>query len=1508
MLHVTLAKTAIKPHTTVRGLVKFKARKSTGGSREVAVVPASPPTATMATSPNENENENGVVDASPEASADDDACIAAASLPPACNRTKEEKAPPPLRDATNRAGGGEAEEGTRSKSNPFLRGAGGASAAAARRATGATARVPSAAAAAAPAASAGIPPRQAATTSTISSTTVSGGGGGRTKKAPPSFVGLAALPPQPRPREAAPEAAPVAAPPVPAAPAPRPPKQQQKKRAVQRAADEPPPVAAPPPPVAAPPPPPSTSAAAPAQAQAPAADDEADVPLGVRAAALLRAQGKSPLAAAAAVEEAAPPPAAPAGGRKRKAPSRKQKQGQEDEEYENNDNSDAPSPAAPARKRKPSASATASAAASSFCGVSKPPRTQRGKGSALLSFGSNYVRHDFKKKKKFAASRSGGGASSSSASGSGRFGGGGGRARPQAGDGADFLEGGADADAGAGGRSRFGRGRANGDRCWKCGGKGHWASSCAGLLPNGEPAPAPDAAAAIAAHAAAVAAGEEVGFGRDGGKEEEEEGVAFGVGGTLPVVASGVFAAGAAQNNSPDFLFDEDTFLARESAAADAAAARLGLAPVPAPLLPERGGEAETAVAAEAAGEAEAGEAPAVSLAPPSAHSIEAAVCAAFGHERFRGRQADVVSAVLAGRNVLAVLPTGAGKSLCYQAAALARAGTVVVVTPLLALARDQLRHLPPHLPGGMLCSEQSRADAVATLAALRNGRLRVLFVAPERLGSPSLRAALWRLCGGGEGGNGRGDTDDAGGFCRPRTSRHTPLPLVCVDEAHCVDEWGHNFRPAYFRLGRLLSKPPFRPACVLALTATATRATAAAVARALGIKTNSGSSAAEGDDDEGGSGGVIIREAGVRPNLRLTVSRAAATSEDGSEHPSALPFRFNSVGGVDSLAARRAVAAALSAGGPLAACKRVIAYVPFQASADSLASHLTALGVAAAPYHSGLHSRARDEAAADFAAGRVRVVAATVAFGMGVDVPGVDGVIHAALPRSVEEYVQQAGRAGRGASYAGVGGRGSGSNGDGGRGGGDGGGKGGGGGERGEDALLPPRASSDKCGDDDDARCHAFVDDADFRRLRSLSESDGVTPARVTRLLEAVFNDEKGSRKRKKKEATSKKRAAADDSDEEEEEDEGERRHDYRILQMAPLCTLLDARSEAVETLLAYLEDDDGGGEGGGEGRREEGEEEEAEGDCGGGGEGPAPPPPLVSLLPSVGDRVRVAFYRRDPRDLARTVPLVAAVLECGRRAPSRGGTGSGSSNSGEHLVPTAALASLARMPPGECLAALSRLAATGEISMEVESTGSRGGGGGFGRAVALRVHRRPPSPAALRRLALRLAARHAAVVSAASARLDSVYRLLTSAADRAARKNGEGGGFAAAELGLRRGIDEYFESDTPPVAAAAPGEPPAAAAADAAAAAACLPPCRPLEGLPLSEADRGLAADVRWLLSEARTRGVRIFFSSWYFFLLLFFFLFRPPLTPSFLFLRNQKNKNKIHTTSPPQSTPGP
>lgn len=459
---------------------------------------------------------------------------------------------------------------------------------------------------------------------------------------------------------------------------------------------------------------------------------------------------------------------------------------------------------------------------------------------------------------------------------------------------------------------------------------------------------------------------------------------------------------------------------------------------------------------------------PAPLPADAPAADVEATVSAAYGFAGFRGRQAEVIARVLAGRSTLAILPTGAGKSLCYAAPALVGAGTVLVITPLLALARDQMAHLPPHLPAGMLASDVPPAQARATLSALASGNLRVLFVAPERLASPALAAAL---------------------------APNLPLPLVCVDEAHCVDEWGHNFRTAYFRLGRLL--PPSR--CVLALTATATRATQAAVAAALRI------------DPVGG----VVRDASLRSNLRLAASRVT--------------------GGVGGPASRRAVVALFARGGRLERCARAIIYVPYQASADTIAAALVSAKVKAAAYHAGLAPRARAAAAAALAAGRVRAVVATVAFGMGVDIPGVDAVVHAGLPRSVEEYVQQVGRGGRGAGGA----------------------WGGGAGDGGAAAAR------------ETALCHALVDDGDYRRLRSLSHADGASAAGVGRLLDAVFSGAPPG--------VGGGRGAGGVLPSPAPTEEAPDACVYRVLPLTPLTVLADARLEAVETLLAYAEADGG-------------------------------------------------------------------------------------------------------------------------------------------------------------------------------------------------------------------------------------------------------------------------------------------------------------------------------------------
>ncbi|KAK9847024.1 hypothetical protein WJX84_010498 [Apatococcus fuscideae] len=281
-----------------------------------------------------------------------------------------------------------------------------------------------------------------------------------------------------------------------------------------------------------------------------------------------------------------------------------------------------------------------------------------------------------------------------------------------------------------------------------------------------------------------------------------------------------------------------------------------------------------------------------------------------MGFGEFRGRQLEVIRRILAGRSTLAVLPTGAGKSLTYQLPAAALGGTVLVISPLLALMRDQLSHLPPQLPAAMLWGGQSKEEARFILQSLSEGKLRIIYVAPERLQSRPLLEALAPLL---------------------------PLPLICIDEAHCLAEWGHNFRSAYFRLGLLLRQQiPSR--AILALTATATSATQVAIADALAIPPDG-----------------IIQDTSLRPNLRMRVSRCEATQ------------------------------------------------------ADQAARFLAAQGISALSYHAQKPHQEREAIQARFCQGKVRVVTATVAFGMGLDAPGVGGVVHLTLPRSLEEYVQQA-------------------------------------------------------------------------------------------------------------------------------------------------------------------------------------------------------------------------------------------------------------------------------------------------------------------------------------------------------------------------------------------------------------------------------------------------------------------------------------------------------------------
>jgi ATP-dependent DNA helicase RecQ len=308
-----------------------------------------------------------------------------------------------------------------------------------------------------------------------------------------------------------------------------------------------------------------------------------------------------------------------------------------------------------------------------------------------------------------------------------------------------------------------------------------------------------------------------------------------------------------------------------------------------------------------------------------------------WGHAHLHYAQRRVVLAALTGRDCLAILPTGAGKSICFQLPALIRGGLTVVVSPLISLMQDQVTALRRRgVAGAYLSSTQSAETRAAVRERLQAGRLTLLYVAPERL--PSLV-----------------------GESRLRCS------LLAVDEAHCISEWGHEFRPPYRAIGEhraALGEPP-----TLAVTATATPATRADIVQTLRLRNP-----------------VRVLASFDRPNLCFEVRRCA------DEHE------------------RLTRALALLRDTPAT----VICYVPTRNRADGVATWLRRKGIAAAPYHGALPGGARRALLSRFLDGSIRVMAATNAFGMGIDKPDVRLVLHLGIPSRPESYYQEAGRAGR--------------------------------------------------------------------------------------------------------------------------------------------------------------------------------------------------------------------------------------------------------------------------------------------------------------------------------------------------------------------------------------------------------------------------------------------------------------------------------------------------------------
>jgi len=310
-----------------------------------------------------------------------------------------------------------------------------------------------------------------------------------------------------------------------------------------------------------------------------------------------------------------------------------------------------------------------------------------------------------------------------------------------------------------------------------------------------------------------------------------------------------------------------------------------------------------------------------------------------FGLAEFRPGQEAVIEGLLAGRSMLAVFPTGGGKSLCYQLPALLLDGLTLVVSPLIALMKDQVDALRARgIAAARLDSTLGENEAAGVIADVAEGRLKLLYVAPERLANPRFL----------------------------ETIRRTRVAMMAVDEAHCIAEWGHNFRPDYLRLAPLAKR--IRAERVLCLTATATPPVAAEIRKAFAIR----------NADH-------VQTGFRRPNLVYHVT--PCTAGDRRER---LLERLRATGGA------------------------AIVYVTLQQTAESVAGWLCRNGVDAKAYHAGLNDGYRAEVQERFAAGALRVVVATIAFGMGIDKADIRAVYHFNLPKSLENYMQETGRAGR--------------------------------------------------------------------------------------------------------------------------------------------------------------------------------------------------------------------------------------------------------------------------------------------------------------------------------------------------------------------------------------------------------------------------------------------------------------------------------------------------------------